>query len=84
MQTLYFNSILHSILKDMTLNCPIIIIGDFNINMLIKTSESLALQNLMNKYNLKLYFSRSSTINNTQFDRIWTNYPTQQCYFQST
>jgi hypothetical protein len=61
----------------MILNCPTIIIGDFKMNMPTKTSESLALQNLMNKYNLKLIFSRSSTINNTQFDHIWTNVPTQ-------
>jgi hypothetical protein len=46
MLTLYFNSILESILKYMLLECPTIIIGDFNIYMLRKTSESLTLQNL--------------------------------------
>jgi hypothetical protein len=68
----------------MILNCQTIIIGDFNINMLTKTSESLALQNLMNKYNLKFIFLGNSTINNTQFYHIWTNAPTQRCYFGST
>jgi endonuclease/exonuclease/phosphatase family metal-dependent hydrolase len=30
-------------------NCPTIVIGDFNINMLTKMYESLALQNLMSQ-----------------------------------
>jgi hypothetical protein len=34
----------------------------------------------MLKYKLKFIFSKSTTINNTQIDHIWTNAPTQQCH----
>jgi hypothetical protein len=34
----------------------------------------------MLKYKLKFILSKSTTINNTQIDHIWTNAPTQQCH----
>jgi exonuclease III len=40
-------------------NCPTIVIGDFNISMLTKMYESLALQNLMSQYNFKHFFFRT-------------------------
>jgi endonuclease/exonuclease/phosphatase (EEP) superfamily protein YafD len=59
---------------------PTILIGDFNINMLKKTTQSTTFQILMSKYKLKFFFSKSTTINNTQIDHIWTNAQTQQCH----
>jgi hypothetical protein len=38
----------------------------------------------MNKYNLKLTFIESTTINDTQIDHIWTNAPIQLCHFGMT
>jgi hypothetical protein len=49
----------------MPTNCPIVVIEDFNIDMLTKTSQSTTLQNVMNKYNLKHLFSKHTTINDT-------------------
>jgi hypothetical protein len=34
----------------------------------------------MYKYKLKLIFTKSTTIDNTQIYHIWTNAPTQQCH----
>jgi hypothetical protein len=65
-------------------NCPIVIIGDFNINLLINTIQSTTLQTFMKKYNFKPTFFKSITISDTQIDHIWTNAPIQQCYSGST
>jgi len=65
MKIIYFNSILKTILKDMPENYPTIWIGDFNINMLKETPQSITFQNFMYKYKLKLIFSKSTTINKT-------------------
>ncbi len=51
------------------MDCPTIIIGDFNINMLTNTLQSMELQ----KYGLKLVFFETTTIYNTQIDHILTN-----------
>jgi hypothetical protein len=51
-------------------NYSIILVGDFNIDMLIKTPQSTTFQNLMYKYKLKLIFFESTTINNTQIYHI--------------
>ncbi len=59
-------------------------IGDVNIDFLTKTNQSSTLQEFMNKYNLKLNFIESTTINDTQIDHIWTNAPIQQCHFRTT
>ncbi len=65
-------------------NCPIVIIGYFNINWLTNTIQSTTLQTFTKKYNFKLTFSKSITISDTQIDNIWTNTPIQQCYSGST
>jgi hypothetical protein len=80
LQVSHFNSILESIIQKMLSHCPTIIIGDFNINFLIKTNQSSTLQAFMNKYNLKLTFIESTTINYTQINHMWTNASIQQCH----
>jgi hypothetical protein len=50
----------------MSSHCPIVIIGDFNIN-LEKKNQSSTLQAFMNKYNLKLTFIKNTTINDTKY-----------------
>jgi hypothetical protein len=56
MQVSHFNYILESIIQKMPSHCPLVIIGDFNINFLTKTNQSSTLQAFMNKHNLKLTF----------------------------
>jgi hypothetical protein len=52
MQLFYFISILETILEKIPIDYPIIVIGDFHVNMLTNTSQSKTLQN-MNKYKFK-------------------------------
>jgi len=54
-------SILEKMLIDILLNCPTIIIGGFNVNIL-KTLKSTMLENFTNKYKFQLTFSRCITI----------------------
>jgi hypothetical protein len=84
MKILCFNSILETILKYVPKDFPIILIGEFNIDILKKTPQSTKFQNLMEKYNLKFILSKSTTINNTQINNIWINAPTQQCHLRVT
>ncbi len=84
MQVSYFNYIPKHIIQNMSSHCPIIIIEDFHIDFLTKTNQSSTLQAFMNKYNLKLTFIESTTINDTQIDYTWTNAPIQQCHSRTT
>jgi hypothetical protein len=68
----------------MLTNCPTIIIGDFNVNMLTKTFVSTILQTLMNQYHLKIIFYKPTTVYDNHLYHIWTIAPTQQSYFGST
>jgi hypothetical protein len=54
-----------------------------NIDFLTSIQSS-TLQALMNKYNFKLIFLESTTINDTQINHKWTNASIQQCHFEST
>jgi hypothetical protein len=60
------------------------IIGDFNIDLLTNTIQLATLKAFMKKYNFKPTYFESTTISDTQINRIWTNAPTQQCYSRST
>jgi len=71
-------------LINIPLNRPTIIIGDFNVNMLIKESKSTMLKNFMNKYKFEIIIFEFTTIYNTQLDHIWTNAPIQQCFSSIT
>ncbi len=66
------------------MDCPTIIIGDFNVNMLLKTSKSTMLENFMNKYKFEIIIFECTTIYNTQLDDIWTNALIQQCFSSIT
>jgi hypothetical protein len=62
-------------------NCPTIIIGGFNVNMLTQTFESTTLQTFMEQYHFKLIFFESMTTNDIHFDHVWTNVPRQPSSF---
>jgi hypothetical protein len=84
MNTNFFISILKNIVTNFFTNCPTIIIGDFNINMLTNTIESITLQNYMKTHSFHITFIKSTIFNNTQINHIWTNAPTQQSHNEST
>jgi hypothetical protein len=85
MNAIFFISTLENIVTKKFTNCQTIIIGDFNINMLTNTIESITLQNYMKTHSFHITFIESTTLNNnTQIDHIWTNAPTQQTHNEST
>jgi hypothetical protein len=57
--------------------CPTIIIGDFNVNMAIKTFESTIFSNLHESISFKTNIYEPETIYDTHLDHIWTHAPTQ-------
>ncbi len=66
MQISYFISILETILAKIPIDCPTIMIRDFNVNMLTNMSQSMTLQNIMNGYGFKNFlFSEATTTYNT-------------------
>jgi hypothetical protein len=66
-------------------NSLTIIVGDFNVNMLIDIPQSKILRTYMDKYEFKKKIFKNTTLNNnTQIYHIWTNAPTQQCHVAST
>jgi hypothetical protein len=80
----HFISFLQTNLEVIPKICPLIVIGNFNINMLMKTYELLTLQNLMRQYNLNLYILEPITLCQIHRDHIWINAPTQQSHFGTT
>jgi hypothetical protein len=64
MWILSFSFVSEKMLIDIPLNCPTIIIGGFNENIL-KTLKSTMLENFTNKYKFQLPFSRCISIYNT-------------------
>jgi hypothetical protein len=71
-------------LIDIPLNCPTIILRNFNANMLVKTSKSTMLKKFMNKYKCEIIIFECTTIYNTQLDHVWTNALIQQCFSSIT
>jgi hypothetical protein len=59
------------------------VIGDFNIDILTNTSQSMTLQNIMNENGLKNFLSFEITIIYNTQNHIWTNALTQQYHFGS-
>jgi hypothetical protein len=49
MQTCYFISLFKTILKKIPIHCRTIVIGNFNVDTLINTSQSMISQNIMNE-----------------------------------
>ncbi len=70
MNVIFFISIFKNIVTKIPTNCPTIIIGDFNINMLTNTIESITLQNYMNTHDFHIIFIQNTTPNNTQINDI--------------
>ncbi len=67
---------LQKFLDLMPISCPMIIIGDFNINM-------FELWSFMDQYSMELQFLKITTIYGSHINHIWTNAPTQQCFVEA-
>jgi len=65
-----------------TLNYPIVIIRNVNVNMLLKALKSTMVEIFMNKY--KYNFFECIIIYNTQLNHIWKNAQTKQCFYDIT
>jgi endonuclease/exonuclease/phosphatase family metal-dependent hydrolase len=84
MNTKFFISIFKNIIIKIPTSSPTITIGDFNIDMLTKATESIRLQTYINMHNFHIPCIESTTPNKTQIDHMWTNAPTQQCHVGTT
>jgi len=65
MKLIYFNSILETILKDMSKDYPTILIGNFNINVLKKHVNQQHFKSYVQIQIEILFFFETTTINNT-------------------
>ncbi len=74
----YFCCILETIIKQMPSNVPMIIIRDFNVDILTETCQSTTLCNFMNTQKINILFFEYTTINKTQINHIQINASTQQ------
>ncbi len=64
--------------------CPIIIMGDFNVDILKDNNQAKNKQELldfMDKFQLKSQFSESITKVRSQLNHIWANVPRNECKF---
>jgi hypothetical protein len=67
----------------MLVSYPIIIIEDFNIDMIDETStQPNELQNFMDQYSMEFQFKKITTIYGSHIDHIWTNTLIQQCMLE--
>jgi endonuclease/exonuclease/phosphatase family metal-dependent hydrolase len=81
--TLLFSTIinqLQKLLDVMPTYCPIVIMGDFNIDMFNQNSiYPNELKIFMIQYSMELQFKEITKIYGIHIDHIWTNKPIQQC-----
>jgi hypothetical protein len=73
LQLSHYLILLKDILETMPINCPTFVLGDLNVDMLIKNLHSTTLKEFMVGYNLHLSFSESTTDYHSHLDHIWTN-----------
>jgi len=65
---------------DLSISCPTIIIGNFNIDMFEQNlTQPNELQSFMDQYSMELQVKKNTTIYGSHIDHIWTNAPIQQC-----
>jgi endonuclease/exonuclease/phosphatase (EEP) superfamily protein YafD len=76
-----FSNIVHVIsnaLGDFHLNGSIVLVGDFNIDMLQNTGRTKELENYMCKYNLCFLLNKTGHLQNALIDHVWSNVPIPQ------
>jgi hypothetical protein len=76
-----FSNIVHVIsdaLGHFHRNVPIVLVGDFNIDMLQNTIRTKELENYMCKYCLRFLLNNIGHLQNTLIDHVWSNMPIPQ------
>jgi hypothetical protein len=73
LQLSHYLILLKDILETVPISCPTFVLGDLNVDMLIKNLQSTTLKEFMVGYNLHLSFSESTTDYHSHLDHIWTN-----------
>jgi exonuclease III len=75
-----FLNILDNLISKAPQFCPLIIVGDFNVDMLqLQTRESSYLLSFMQNHKLTLQIKNSTTKGNSLLNHVWTNSPGNFC-----
>jgi exonuclease III len=74
-------NVLSNALHHLHLNETIIILGDFNIDMLQNNSRTKELENYMCNYSLRFLLDKINHVQNTLIDHVWSNVPISQYIF---
>jgi hypothetical protein len=70
--------VLSNALEHFHLNETIVIVGDFNIDMLQNNCITKELENYMCKYSLRFLLDKINHVQNTLIDHVWSNVPISQ------
>ncbi len=81
---------LQTIIQESCEHCPIIIMGDFNVDILKDNNQSKKkkkkkkqeLLRFMDKFQLKSQFNENTTKVGSQLNCIWANVPGNECKFR--
>jgi exonuclease III len=71
-------NVLSNALDHLHLNETIVIVGDFNIDMLQNNARTKELENYMCKYSLRFLLNNINHVQNTLIDHVWSNVPISQ------
>jgi exonuclease III len=71
-------NVLSNALEHLHLNETIVIVGDFNIDMLQNNARTKELENYMCRYNLRFLLDKINHVQNTLIDHVWSNVPISQ------
>jgi exonuclease III len=76
----FFNilNFLSNALDHLHLNETIVIVGDFNIDMLQNNARTKELEKYMCKYSLRLLLDNINHVQNSLIDHVWSNVPISQ------
>ncbi len=79
----FLNS-LQTIIQQYPKHCPIIIMGDFNVDILKDNNQTNIYIYFVNKFQLKSQFNENTTKARSQLDHIWANALGNECKFGVT
>jgi exonuclease III len=71
-------NVISNALDHFHLNGSIVLVGDFNIDMLQNTGRTKELKNYMCKYSLRFLLNNTAHLQNTLIDHVWSNVPISQ------
>ena len=68
-------NVISNTLDHFHMNGSIVLVGDFNIDMLQNIGRTKELQNYMCKYSLRFLLNNTTHLQNTLIDHVWSNVP---------